>query len=425
MRSLNSIERALIPLALSGAIAWACNVSERGGDTGGLGGSLGLGGGDGCPRAVAVVLSDYASTQVALVDSMGQTLSESLVSTASSRTDGLAFALSGDVVLPSAELGSGLVVLLDRFGTNVMTFIDPYSGRVQDQLPVGTGFEANPQDYVEALGKGFVARFGQNTDPGRQAFDDGGDLLVLDLSPRRIRGQIVLPVWDDLPARPTALTRIGDEILVSLARISLDFRTTGSAALVGVSAEDEAVTFTHELDYKNCSRPTLSPSGEVFAVVCSGALDPTGQVDAIEESGILLFSASARPLELELELTALELGEGALQPDVAFATDGVVLVKTQTPLDAAANNRLLAVDLDRAEATVLLEASPSDDGSGQGIVYGGLHCPGSCGGACLLADADQGVLQRILVPEEGELRLLEPVRVEERVGLPPIALSPF
>lgn len=425
MRSLNSIERALVPLALCGLVAWACNVSERGGDTGGLGGALGLGGGDGCPRGVAVVLSDYASTQIALVDSMGQTLSESLVSTASSRTDGLSFALSGDVVLPSAAEDSGLVVLLDRYGTNVMTFIDPHSGRALHQLAIGTGFEANPQDYVEALGTGFVARFGQNTDPGRQAFDDGGDLLLLELSPPRIRGQIVLPVWDDLPARPTALALVGDEILVSLARISLDFRTTGSAALVGVSAEDEEVTFVHELAYKNCSRPTLSPSGEAFAVVCSGALDQTGQVDAIEEGGILLFSATARPLELTAELTAVELGQGPLQPDVAFFSDEIVLVKTQTALAATTNNRLLAVELATGHATVLLEAAPGESGSGQGIVYGGLYCPGSCAGACLLADADQNVLQRIDQSEDGEPRLLGPLPVEERVGLPPIALSPF
>jgi len=409
---------------LAGVVAAvACNVEESGVDTGGLGGALGMGGRAACPVALAVLLSDYASSQVALVDPLGNTVSESLISTASSRTDGLAFALSGDVALPATPQDSGLLVLLDRFGTNVVTFIDPYSGHVQHQLPIGTGFEANPQDYVEVSGKGFVARFGQNTHPGREAFDDGGDLLILDLGPPAIRGQILLPVWDDLPARPTALARIAGELVVTLARISLDFRSTGHSALVGVSAEDEAITFTHELDYKNCGRPTLSPDGERFALACSGALDTKGQVEAIEDSAILLFSAHSRPLELLDELTATELGEGPLQSDVAFVDGDRLLVKTQTPIDGAQNNRLLAVDLQSRRATSLLEASQDDEGQGKGIVYGGLYCPGSCPGVCLLADADRNVLQRVDLSGDGDLELLTPLVVERRVGLPPIALS--
>src|SRR5690606_42075462 len=56
-----------------------------------------------CPSGAVVLLTDYVSTQVALSDLSGRTQSASFLSTGSTRTDGLAFALSGDVALPSAR----------------------------------------------------------------------------------------------------------------------------------------------------------------------------------------------------------------------------------------------------------------------------------------------------------------------------------
>src|SRR5690606_38628620 len=104
--------------------------------------------------------SDYQSTQVALSTLEGETQSASLVSTASTQTDGLAFALSGDVYLPSAPTDSGRLVLLDGFGTNVVSWVDTASAEVVAQLPVGTGFESNPQDYVEFGKEAFISRWG-------------------------------------------------------------------------------------------------------------------------------------------------------------------------------------------------------------------------------------------------------------------------
>ena len=172
-------------------------------------------------------------------------------------------------------------------------------------------------------------------------------------------------------------------------------------------------------------RVTPSPDGERLAVVCSGALEPTGRVDDVGQSGILLFSATAGPSEPLDELPAEELGYGALQPDGAFFSDALLLVKTQTELNSSDSNRLLAVDLARRHAELLLEAEPDATGSGQGVVYGDLYCPGQCPGVCLLADADRHVLQRVGARDDGTPELLAPARVEERVGLPPLALSPL
>jgi hypothetical protein len=114
-----------------------------------------------------------------------------------------------------------------------------------------------------------------------------------------------------------------------------------------------------------------------------------------------------------------------LQSDIAFLTGEVILLKTQTPIDSSHDNRLVAVDLATHEVTPLLEAAPDSAGQGKGIVYGGLYCPGSCPGVCLMADADRNVLERIVLTEAGDIEVLPPLAVELRVGLPPIALSPF
>ena len=103
----------------------------------------------GCPAAALVVMSDYVSTQVALTELDGKTLCGSYVSSARAETSPVAFALSGDVVLPSSRPPSGRAVLIDRYGTNVVSFLEPGSGAILAQLAVGTGFESNPQDYLE------------------------------------------------------------------------------------------------------------------------------------------------------------------------------------------------------------------------------------------------------------------------------------
>src|SRR5690606_24167107 len=142
-----------------------------------------------CPAGAVTLLSDFLSTQVALSSLEGDTLSPSFLSSASTQASGTSHALSGDVVLPRRMPRSFRVVLIDRYGTNVITWADPRSGRVTAQLPVGTGFDSNPQDYLEIDDHlAYVSRFGQNTAPGREAYDEGGDLLIVDTEGPRIIG---------------------------------------------------------------------------------------------------------------------------------------------------------------------------------------------------------------------------------------------
>ncbi len=402
-----------------------CNVESTDQATGGV---KRVDGGpeNGCPSGVTVVLSDYVSTQIALSDLDGKTQSASFLSTASSETNGLAFALSGDVVVPSTTPASGQIVLLDRYGTNVITWADPETAEVTAQLEVGTGFESNPQDYLELDGElALVTRFGSNADPDQQDFDGGNDVLVLDLSTPtkpKIKARIALPDDDDLPARPGRMIRVGDEVILPLERISDDYSTTGDAMLVGISVAKQKVAWTQTLEgLKNCGRPSLSPDGKRLAVACSGTLDPVGN-GTLDESALVFFAAEPGPLEEVDRISAEDLVGEPIQSRAVYAGGDVLLFQTQSAWGGETNNRVLSYDLETGKTQDLIEASPDADGLGKGLVYSGITCAPGCSDTCLLADADEGVLQRFQIID-GKVEVLDPITVEKKVGLPPTGIG--
>lgn len=410
-----------LTLALAALACFGCGVDSTGQNTGGTDES----GTAECAAGVNIVLSDYLSTQVALTNLEGEVQSESLVSTASTMTDGLAFALSGDVALPSSRTTSGNVVLLDRYGTNVISWVDPKSAEVVAQLPVGTGFESNPQDYLEISESiAVVSRWGQNSAPGSQAYDDGGDLIFIDLKKHEISSSIVIAPQDDLPPRPGSLTLVGEEVLVTLDRIAVDFSKTGDAMIVGVDINREKVAWQQTLKgLKACGKVVLSPDAKTLALACTGALDTAGDTEDLSQSALLLFDAARRPLKELARFKAEDLLGDALQGSVAFADNTHVLLKTQTPWGGKGNNRVFSLDLDTGDTEVLLEARADDDGKGKGIVFAGLSCAPGCSNVCLMADADRGVVQRFQFSEDSGFELLKAVKVEETVGLPPQGIS--
>ncbi|MGC4094971.1 MAG: hypothetical protein QM756_45055 [Polyangiaceae bacterium] len=359
--------------------------------------------------------------EIALSSLSGETQSKSLISTGSAKTDGLSFALSGDVALPSSRTLSGQVVLIDRFGTNVLTWLDPGSGAVLGQLAVGTGFESNPSDYLE-LGDGtaVVSRFGSNAKAGSEAFDEGGDLLHLDLSQRVLLGNLVFESTEGLPPRPSSITRVADWALVSLTRVSFDFATTGDSELAGVKLPSLELAFRMRYQgLKNCGRPALSPSGKLLAVACTGTLDIHGVVANLDESALLLFDPSSMPPREIRRFAASELAQEPIQSGLVFAQESVLLFKTQTADNGVASNRWLSLDLDSASVTSLLEASPDAQGKGRGLLYGAMSCSPGCSELCLLADADRSALQRVRFDADKRPELLEPINVDAQSGLPP------
>jgi hypothetical protein len=407
------------PLLFGPLVLFACNVESLGGDD--PGGSAGAAG---CPDRAAVVLSDYLSTQVAVVELDGGTLTESLLSTASLKSDGLAFALSGDVALPTSRTRSGELVTIDGYGTNVLTWVDPKSGDVRAQLPVGTGFDSNPRDYLElADGRALVARWGQNARPGREAYDDGGDLLLVDPRVPAIEGSLVFPSVDGFPPRPSSLLLLKDRILVSLEREALDYATTGEAMIAEVDPKTLEVESTLTLKgLKTCGRPELSPEGQSLVVACTGALDAEGNIESLAQSALVFFDPNERPLRELRRLSAEDLAGTPLQGQVAWMDEQHLLMKTQTAVGDEKNNQVLAFSLSDEMVVPLLEAAPDDSGLGRGLVFGTIVCSPACADSCLVADGVKGTLERLSLKSSGPIAS-EGFRVETKVGLPPRTLT--
>jgi hypothetical protein len=413
-------ERALFSSAALALFVSSCNVEPVGSPTGGVSVLRE----PGCPAAALVVMTDYISTQVAISALDGETLSASFVSSASGGTSALASPLSGDVALPSTMPPSGRVVLVDRFGTNVITWLDPETARVLAQLPVGTGFQSNPQDYLELdARRALVSRWDENPAPGKEPFDAGGDLLVIDTRRPAIENAIALPRDGGVPPRPGALTRVGESVVVTLERVARDFRSAGDAMLVGVDPTSERVAWSLALPgLENCGGLTLAPGGRRGALACTGFIDRDGTAEDVEKSAVVVFDVTRTPPSELVRFSATELAGEPLQRELEFFSEHGVLVKTQTTFGGARNNRLLSLDLASGNLTTLAEASSR--ATGQGVAYGGLLCTPGCANVCLFADADRGVLGRFAITN-GALEPLASVRVEDTVGLPPRGLGSY
>ncbi len=434
--------RAVVPVLAAVVAAAACNVSPTapattGGIGAGDGGAPGEGGvaastgdaGEGgthlvCDQGTTALLTDYTSTQIALLACDGTVESASFLSTASTQASGLAFALSGDVALPNLTPPSGRVVLIDRYGTDVLTWADPATAHVYAQLQVGTGFNSNPMDYVEIDAKtAYVSRWGVNDAPGQQPFDSGSDLLVVDTQTPAITGSIAMPVKDSLPPRPAGMVRVGDTVIVVLQYTSEDFNTVGDSWLVGV--QNGAIAWQIDITgLKNCDRPSISPSGKTMAIGCEGQLDANGNVEELSAAEIVLYDLTSLPPSPVQHFPISDQLGSAPQSGLAWVCETTLLGKTQTPLGGTTNNQAFTLDLASGKATVLLTANPDSSGKGKGLVYGDVRCQPGCCNECMLADADVGKLRRwhisgcTLTPDSD-------VTVDPSTGLPPVSLGGF
>ncbi len=384
------------------------------------------GGGASCPSGLVVLLTDYTSTQIALTALDGTPLSPAFLSTASAQASGVAFPLSGDVVLPSTTPASGRVVLVDQYGTNVVTWAEPTTAHVDAQLPIGTGFESNPYDYVEmSPTQAYVSRWDVNADPGKQPFDSGSDLLVINTQMPSIVGSVPMPVEDGLPPCPAGMLPVGDTIIVVLQRVSQpDFATVGVNELVGV--QNGTVAWKVPIaSMKGCDRPRLSPSGTKMAIGCGGQLDANGNVEDLAAAGIVVFDITSLPPKVIKQYAISDqLGGSGPQAGVAWVGETELLAKTQTALNGSANNQAFSLDLTTGKATVLLRAGTNANGTGKGLVYGDVWCTPGCTNVCLLADADVGKLRRWTITPRG-LQQLSDIDVDPTTGLPPVSIGGY
>jgi hypothetical protein len=380
-------------------------------------------------RGFFAVATDYESSAVSVTNARGEVVSRNLISTASSPA-GLSAALSGDVAAPTAILSGSEVVLVDRLPAGVLTWVDLETAEVRAQLNVGTGFAANPQDYVPVSGsKAYVPRFAANFESGREPFDGGSDLLVIDPSVPAVTGRIDLApavgnVDSEFQVNPSRAIYAGGRVHVLIAGLKSDFSDALPGHVISVDPQTDTVAQVLVLDgLKGCTTFALSPDGAELAIGCTGnyGQDPTL---GFPDSGIVLV-AVGRELSERRRFAAADLG-GEQIGSVAFATaTSLVFTTTGRFMDdfvtQAAPDTLRRLNL----ANGLLTGDPLAQSQSTPFSIGDVRCAPEQ--VCLLADAETngGVLTRFDVANDGSLVNAVSEAPNPELGLPPRYLGAF
>jgi hypothetical protein len=381
-----------------------------------------------CGRGFVVVEEpdDYASTNVALVAEDGRVLAESIASSATASV-GLTAPLSGDVVAPTAIARGGQIVLVDR-GASRIVWVDIETAEKRE-LSVGEGFYANPHDYAEiSQAKAYVTRFGSNRVPGKQPFDRGNDVLVVDPSVPSITGSIDVTsalgsdVSGALP-RPDRLVVVGARAFVLLGALPADFSVSVPSRVVTIDTTADSITDVLTLDgFANCAGIALSPTGKELSVLCSGKIDPNAPSD-LTGSGIARVDVTSTP-RVTKAWKAADLGPGPVGFSADYATPSALVFQTFGHFapdgSAAVDDTVARIDLETGHVETTLKSA------GVPFTLGGIACDALCR-VCFATDAGRqgGVVHRFAVDDQGRLGDDRAVKVETRIGLPPRYVGRF
>lgn len=409
------VTRIAVRTLVSFVVLAGCNVASHVESTGGVGVFAGYGA---CPRAVAVLNSDYVSTSISAVAADGRVLSPSLVSSASTSV-GASAALSGDVVLPLEPMKTGELVLIDRYPNGVITWIDGATARVRAQLNVNTGFAANAHDYQQVSeAKAYVTRYSSNRNAGREPFDAGGDVLVVDPRQPAVVGRIDLTGRGGTYfANPDRMRRVGNDVVVTLGRLDAAFTSAGDGLLVGINPESDTVAWDASLrGLRNCSGLALSPSGRLLAVSCSGVF-AGGLVEQAAHSDVVVLDTTRRPpIERARYGVPSKLDGQAVAPPLAFATEDVLLGVSFGDLAAGRPDTAFSLTLSTGVVTTIARAAP--------FALGDVLCLPGCTTRCFLADASRAAIVPLEVLSD-TITAGPPLEVDATTGLPPRSLGVF
>jgi hypothetical protein len=415
-------------LTWAAPVSCACDVADHARDTGGIDLDSGASAErTDCARGFVVVGTDYASTNVSLLDLDGGVLSASFISSGSA-APGLSLALGGDVTLPTQRINGSEIVLLDRHPASVLTWVDLAAAQVTRQLSVATGFASNPHDYSAlSATRAYVPRFDANPAPGQQQFDQGNDVLVIDPLEPEITGRIDLSAAMDgaesrfLPrAERSVLVR--DRLYVLLGAASSDLLETTDSRLAVLATEDDSIRDVLVFEgLHGCSALALAPQSDELAVGCSGSWGGDNEAE-ISESALVRVAIQSGVQEVA-RYAAGHFGQGPIAQGVAYATERLVLLTTygrfSTPDQPAADDTLIELDLETGDARVLLRSAETP------FSLGAVSCDAACA-VCLVADAERqgGVVHRFEVTPEG-VTGRRTIKVETSIGLPPRQLGQF
>ena len=310
---------------------------------------------------IAVILSDYASMSLTLVNSDTDAVEKEKCVTSGTVAPNLSLAFTGDVVLPSSPLVGGKVVLIDR-KNGTLTWVDPADCKVVRQISVATGFFANPHDAAQIGDLIFVSRHETNVAPTAATtdFDEGGDVLVVDAKTGIPVGRIDLASYattaaKPVLARPDRLLVKNGLLYVSLANVGPNFTVDEIGAGRVVVIDPMTRTVTGMLDASpllNCGGvQSLVGTGGIL-LTCNGNF---GLMDGtqVNGSGLVWGTTGAAPMVLP----ASAFGRPASFSDVALATATKGFVIVPGNFGGKPNDMVWAFDLDTKAVKSVFEGT--------------------------------------------------------------------
>ncbi len=370
-------------------------------------------------RGLAVIDTDFQSTNVSLIGLDGEVLSTSFISTADSK-------MSWDVQAPSMASTGDDIVLLDRtFG--IVTWVNACTAEIREQFHAdGDELARNPWDYLPiSPEKAYVTRYDRW--PGNS---DHGDVIVLDPRASSITApvgkRIAIAPSVELPGpgysvHPARGVVAGDRAYVTTVNATLDY-TYAASSLVVIDTETDAIVAVRELTgLHDCTGIALSPSGAELAISCSGDLEANGD-PSLGTAGVVLLSRE--DLSENKRYSAVDLGGGVPGFSLSYAAERSLVVTLLGNVKNDLDDVAIAIDLDSGAPRVLHSAGP--------VQLGAFLCParlddassGRDPEACFLTDADTFSVVRFPVAS-GALGAPLTIDVDEGRGRPPRYLGQF
>jgi len=380
-------------------------------------------------RGYVVIDTDYQSTNVSLVSNDDQVASSSFISSSSAKP-GLSAPLGGDVVPPTMLVPGNEIVLIDRYPASVLTWVNLDTASVRGQLSVATGFSSNPHDYVTyTANKAFVPRYEPNLASGKQPFDGGNDVLVIDPSVPKITGRIdMTPVLAGEPAGfyPHADRAViaGGKLRVTADGFNVGYTKHVDARIVTIDPDTNAITQTLVFaGMTSCANIAVSPNGRELALGCNGDYEED-PADGFPDAGIIVVSVGDALTETK-RLTSKALGidqvytlEWSGPETLVVVTSGILASDRTTVL---APDRVQTVNVRTGVASAAVFETKTTAFS-----LGDVRCELS-NRTCLVTDAetDGGVLEQFTVASDGTVSLARRFKVDPAIGLPPRNLGRY
>jgi len=342
------------------------------------------------PLGYGVVASDYTVSSISLLDADGLLLQRDFVNSGSAPA-GLVTALSGDVVLPTRSGDPGVLTLIDRFRSDVITRIDIARGVVLGQLKMqapNTGddarsYSSNPQDYVQLdQHTAWVSRFEPKLGATRADPDRGLDLLRIDPSEltrsaeridfsglngvaKRTNPDTGEQQEVEVYARPSRIVRLWSHYLaVGVASFSSTFDAAGDGMVALVDLDDRSVQALPLPGLQSCASVVPVPDDDTrVAVACTGfyralARDSAGLATLVLREGKLeverIWRAKEHP---DAAATAYGLVALSAREVVAMAAGQAEVTDRDGDItQSATNDKLYRIDLESGEQTEVFEA---------------------------------------------------------------------